>query len=938
MVEELSKEEWSKWADYWYYTIGVNPIPVVSKAKVTKKGYDWKEWQTNPLPEETFKFWKAQGAYCDGIGVVVGKVWRGENKDKYLIFVDCDNKKSIEEICTRKGERITLQRFAEKMLVEQHKDNPDKAHIYFYSDIPFPKKSSDVLEKAATDSNKPVDIPLFEVKGKGSHGMSFCTPSTHQNGHRYEIIGTSDSITFSKGMSREMMQHLDSICRKYGLHYLDNQSDSPDNNKNLVPMESLYSEEFRIHKGNNRHEALLRFMESVIKNNKKTWKLPFHLVKEICKAWNNTQCVPPLDDREFEKQWKSANEFIARVVDAPEAENKRRKEEESNTREQEVPKLIEQFRQPNHGFATFRMADLGVESSEQCVVTTGNVIGVSELLPSWKTTKWECKACFFRNEPDLYSRTKPPKHCENCGAMYTFFPRHDATLNEQTILIQDEDKSLSCLIDGPRLNLPKVKAGQKVKVLGFQRYKSRFNKRLGENEWIRYFEALDVLQMDGLGIRYDEKDVSYFKELASIPNFIEQILVPSFAPHVRGKMDDCKLVCIYTLASQGLERPFNAILLGPPARGKTQLVEYTSDMSHHGNLTTFVNTSVAGLTTETVVDPISNARMAKPGILATYSLAAFTDLNGVMHHKEGQKLMLALNDALERKVVTSAKAGGAYNFEGRCAVLMDSNNFQAKWFYDEPVEHNLQFAPKSFISRIDLIGLVPEGVSEEHHQEVGQANYRSYRKKQNPIQLHEDDWIDEATGSPRLGFESLKKFFFYVLQQELPELPDDLELERYFGKNYVTVLKYDQEYLVDGRYNRTVLILARVRARLMLKTTADKSDIDYAINFVNKCKNIETVDPKTGTLDANYILGSVSKSEIIRQDDMNKIKQWVFACKIASERTDDGFFTQQQLIDVLLALPDTKWTDLYNITSHLERFQHEGKMMQKEPGRYGWID
>jgi hypothetical protein len=30
---------------------------------------------------------------------------------------------------------------SQKFLVEQHKDNPDKAHIYFYSPIPFPKKS-----------------------------------------------------------------------------------------------------------------------------------------------------------------------------------------------------------------------------------------------------------------------------------------------------------------------------------------------------------------------------------------------------------------------------------------------------------------------------------------------------------------------------------------------------------------------------------------------------------------------------------------------------------------------------------------------------------------------------------------------------------------------------------------------------------------------------
>jgi hypothetical protein len=32
---------------------------------------------------------------------------------------------------------------SKKLLVEQDKDNPQKAHIYFYSPIPFPKKSPD---------------------------------------------------------------------------------------------------------------------------------------------------------------------------------------------------------------------------------------------------------------------------------------------------------------------------------------------------------------------------------------------------------------------------------------------------------------------------------------------------------------------------------------------------------------------------------------------------------------------------------------------------------------------------------------------------------------------------------------------------------------------------------------------------------------------------
>jgi hypothetical protein len=79
-----------------------------------------------------------------------------------------------------------------KFLIEQHKDDLDKAHICFYSEIPFVKKSPD-------------GIIGIEVKSAGEHGISFCCPSIHKNKdpadtetHRYEIIGTLEPITLTK--------------------------------------------------------------------------------------------------------------------------------------------------------------------------------------------------------------------------------------------------------------------------------------------------------------------------------------------------------------------------------------------------------------------------------------------------------------------------------------------------------------------------------------------------------------------------------------------------------------------------------------------------------------------------------------------------------------------------------------------------------------------
>jgi hypothetical protein len=101
---------------------------------------------------------------------------------------------------------------ASKFLIEQHKDDLDKAHICFYSPIPFVKKGPD-------------SIIGIEVKSAGEHGISFCCPSIHQNKdpidtntHRYEIIGTFEPVTLTIPQAIELMQHINRICLKCQLN------------------------------------------------------------------------------------------------------------------------------------------------------------------------------------------------------------------------------------------------------------------------------------------------------------------------------------------------------------------------------------------------------------------------------------------------------------------------------------------------------------------------------------------------------------------------------------------------------------------------------------------------------------------------------------------------------------------------------------------------
>ena len=243
-------DDTNAWVDLIYYTLGLNPIPVVSKAKVAKKGFEWKQWQTNSIPEDLVNTWKQNNDYAEGIAVITGLVWRGNHKGKYFTCIDCDNLKAIEEFCTRNGVTVSIKEIAEKFIVEQHRDNLNKCHIYFYSDIPILAKSSDVNKLKGLGLRRD-EVPLYEIKSK-SNTLAFCTPSLHQNGEHYEIFGNTypELVSLNATQARELMHHIDSIVTKHGLKYLANDNG---NGKSQIPIHELFKQDCVIYKGNDRH-------------------------------------------------------------------------------------------------------------------------------------------------------------------------------------------------------------------------------------------------------------------------------------------------------------------------------------------------------------------------------------------------------------------------------------------------------------------------------------------------------------------------------------------------------------------------------------------------------------------------------------------------------------------------------------------------------------
>lgn len=170
-------------ADFWYYEIGVNSIPIntqnkgkngqLSPISYTNYQFNGKSYNLrNEMPEDVFEHLKKSNLYADGIGVAGGKIQRGKNQGLYLQMMDLDNQQAIDTIFPN-----GIEKLKQSTLVEQHADRLDKLHCYFITKRP--------MKNIASATKKNIKV---ELKTESSHGLHFVAPSMHASGNRYEIV------------------------------------------------------------------------------------------------------------------------------------------------------------------------------------------------------------------------------------------------------------------------------------------------------------------------------------------------------------------------------------------------------------------------------------------------------------------------------------------------------------------------------------------------------------------------------------------------------------------------------------------------------------------------------------------------------------------------------------------------------------------------------
>jgi hypothetical protein len=289
-------------ADFWRFKIGQNVFPADSKNKITRE--KWKEngWQNHPIPLEQHEKWKKERAFNMGFMVMPGTPWHRTDKIKlYLTSIEWDKQLGFDGLFEGKS----LDEVRKRHFIEQHLDDIARGHLWVYSPIVFPKKIAD-------------NILGIEVKGLGSHGVIISSPCFHKNGHRIETIGLPEPVTWSKEQAFRMLMHLNAICRKYSVPYLDrndndNSSTSSFLSGKLIHMiKSLTVDpSVEIHDGQ-RHHTLISIANSILFRHSTTKS--HDKLREFFMQINDCLCKPdPLPNNEISKIWEDALEFVSKI-------------------------------------------------------------------------------------------------------------------------------------------------------------------------------------------------------------------------------------------------------------------------------------------------------------------------------------------------------------------------------------------------------------------------------------------------------------------------------------------------------------------------------------------------------------------------------------------------------------------------------------------------
>ena len=596
------------------------------------------------------------------------------------------------------------------------------------------------------------------------------------------------------------------------------------------------------------------------------------------------------------------------------------------------------------GVQKVRLMDLYTEHVDQYVeLEPCKVVTVSDTESYPTVVQYVCRNCKTEWEVPFTGMLKYPKcYCDKPNVVHD--ERGDVKLiDSQYVRLQELEVPKGRLrIDLPALLKGRdmmwtIRGNEVITAKGFLRHMLiQSTVKKFPPTYKKWFEVVSIKKVEAAeaDVKLTEEDKIKIKEIMEQPLFYEKLLA-SFAPHLYG-MEALKECALIAIASIGMRRPARVLIVSDPAMGKSELLEYASDVAPNAHYVTMSNTRYTGLTTTSQQDKETGRWTVALGVLPAAN-------NGLMCIDEFQvsreEDIKNLNDVIERGKIRFALAGGNFGeTDANCALLLACNPHAGKVIAETNIQELLKFMGKgapAFLSRMNLVMFMKDNATEAEETAIAKHMFKHIDEK--IIEKYEQDWKD-AKDIEYFGRSTIRKILYYIINNIHPEaLPEEFEQELtdYYIRNKSDVVS-NVNKLVNRRYMRHVIILSQIFARLKGMTKPLESDIKHVLELLEKNMSTAAFDPKTGLIDANILNDNKPQSEI---EQMSKDQQFNEGLELASKMSSDGMFTFNELVDQLNALPTPHWTDRYMIEKELNKWMKgdNAKVFLRANGRYEFI-
>lgn len=440
-----------------------------------------------------------------------------------------------------------------------------------------------------------------------------------------------------------------------------------------------------------------------------------------------------------------------------------------------------------------------------------------------------------------------------------------------------------------------VKAGTKIKATGIIKAIPSENKNqvTPSFDFEMFVNNIENIEKDITELEITKDDLKQIKELSEKPNLID--LIANTVGSNLAEMKRIKEAIVLQLFggsktdNNDRNGRIHILLIGDPGIGKSQLLNSAVNLIPRAKYINGVSTTSAGLTA-TAVQGTNNQWNLEAGalVLCNNGLLAIdeftkmndTDLNGLL-------------EAMENGRVSISKAGITGNLPANTTILAATNPRNGSFNKYKPLIDQINIDAPLF-SRFDLIFLLEDKPNRERDSKIANAI------------LTKDNGNNNNT--KRIPLNLLRKYIGYARQNYNPGLTD--EAKEVLQEWYINLRSESTEenIPITARELEAIKRLAEANAKMHLRNQVTISDVKTAIDLKGISIYQIGLDPTTGKIDSNVVVGEKSKNQV---NDIEFIKE-----QLQELRND--YETREIEIDDFIRIALTEYEPTLNGTSITE--------------------